>query len=395
MLGDLHGCYSCLKGALLQADFFAKLEAWKLDTRKPEPKLVLLGDYIDRGMFSYNGVLRTVMQLYLAAPDHVFPLRGNHEYYIEYRGRIYGGVKPAEAINTLIGHIPGEVFQEYMQMFEELPNMLFFDDLMFVHAGIPRDADIKAKLHDMAALNDPDIRFQMLWSDPSTADFIPDDLQAQNARFPFGKRQFEAFMTRLGCSMMFRGHEKVDAGFRTMYGEVASLATLFSAGGADNFDLPPESSYRTVTPMAATIRLEGGTAQVTPWLIDYKRFNDPKRNRFFATPPEIEHKRLTLASYYVYLLRCADDTLYCGITNDVAARSPRTPPARVRATRAAAARSSSCSAGGAATSQRAPARVRDQAARPPRQARARSRSTREAGPSLACDCPHLVGVSVR
>jgi hypothetical protein len=142
----------------------------------------------------------------------------------------------------------------------------------------------------MAALNDPDIRFQMLWSDPSTADYIPDDLQAQNARFPFGKRQFEAFMTRFGCSMMFRGHEKVDAGFRTMYGEIASLATLFSAGGADNFDLPPESSYRTVTPMAATVRLEGGTSTVTPWLIDYKRFNDPKRNRFFATPPEIEHK---------------------------------------------------------------------------------------------------------
>jgi uncharacterized tellurite resistance protein B-like protein len=290
VLGDLHGCYSCLKGALLQADFFAKLEAWKLDTRKPEPKLVLLGDYIDRGMFSYNGVLRTVMQLYLAAPEHVFPLRGNHEYYIEYRGRIYGGVKPAEAINTLIGHIPGEVFQEYMQMFEQLPNMLFFDDLMFVHAGIPRDSDIKARLKDMSSLNDPELRFQMLWSDPSTADFIPDDLQAQNARFPFGKRQFEAFMARLGCSMMIRGHEKIDAGFKTMYGDVASLLSLFSSGGADNHDLPAYSSYRTVTPMAATIRLEGGTAQVTPWLIDYKRFNDPKRNRFFASPPEIEHK---------------------------------------------------------------------------------------------------------
>lgn len=290
VLGDLHGCYSCLKGALLQADFFAKLEAWKLDTRKPEPKLVLLGDYIDRGMFSYNGVLRTVMQLYLAAPEHVFPLRGNHEYYIEYRGRIYGGVKPAEAINTLIGHIPGEVFQEYMQMFGQLPNMLFFDDLMFVHAGIPRDTDIKARLKDMSSLNDPELRFQMLWSDPSTADFIPDDLQAQNARFPFGKRQFEAFMARLGCSMMIRGHEKIDAGFKTMYGDVASLLSLFSSGGADNHDLPADSSYRTVTPMAATIRLEGGTAQVTPWLIDYKRFNDPKRNRFFATPPEIEHK---------------------------------------------------------------------------------------------------------
>jgi len=292
VLGDLHGCYSCLKSSLLQADFFAKLEAWKLDSRKPEPKLILLGDYIDRGMFSYNGVLRTVMQLFLAAPEHVFVLRGNHEYYVEYRGRIYGGVKPAEAINTLIGHIPGEVFQEYMKMFEELPNMLFFDDLMFVHAGIPRDTDIKSKLTDMSALNDGDLRFQMLWSDPSTADHIPDDLQAQNARFPFGKKQFEAFMARVGCSMMFRGHEKIDAGFKPMYGNEggASLISLFSAGGADNFDLPPESSYRTVTPMAATIKLEGGTTQVTPWLIDYKRFNDPKRNRFFATPPEIEHK---------------------------------------------------------------------------------------------------------
>jgi hypothetical protein len=290
VLGDLHGCYSCLKGALLQADFFAKLEAWRLDHRKPEPKLVLLGDYIDRGRFSYNGVLRTIMQLFLAAPEHVFPLRGNHEYYIEYRGRIYGGVKPAEAINTLVNHMPGEVFAEYMKMFEELPNMLFFDDMMFVHAGIPRDVDVRTKLHDLAALNDPELRFQMLWSDPSTADYIPEDLQAQNARFPFGRQQFEAFMQRLGCSILIRGHEKVDAGFRPMYGDQHSLITLFSAGGADNNDLPPESSYRSVTPMAATIRLENGTAQITPWLIDYGRFNDPRRNRFFASPPEIEHK---------------------------------------------------------------------------------------------------------
>ena len=150
------------------------------------------------------------MQLFLAAPEHVFPLRGNHEYYIEYRGRIYGGVKPAEAITPLIGHIPGEVFQQYMRMFEELPNMLFFDDLMFVHAGIPRDVDIKGKLVDLASLNDADLRFQMLWSDPSTADHIPDDLQAQNARFPFGRLQFEKFMNRIGCSMMVRGHEKID-----------------------------------------------------------------------------------------------------------------------------------------------------------------------------------------
>ncbi len=292
VLGDLHGCYSCLKGALLQADFFAKVEAYRLDPKnRPNPKLVLLGDYIDRGRFSYNGVLRTVMQLFLAAPDHVYVLRGNHEYYVEYRGRIYGGVKPAEAINTLAAHLPGEYFEGYMNMFEALPNMLLFDRLLFVHAGIPRDSDMAARYTDLSSLNDPDLRFQMLWSDPSSADYIPDDLQAQNARFPFGRLQFDKFMSRLGCTMMVRGHEKVDEGFRDVYPQnPILLLNLFSAGGADNDDLPENSSYRTVTPMAATMYVEDGVARVVPWEIDYKRYNAPERNRFFATKPEIEHK---------------------------------------------------------------------------------------------------------
>ena len=291
VLGDLHGCYSCLKAALLQADFFAKLEAWKLDATQPEPKLILLGDYIDRGRFSYNGVLRAVMQLFLAAPDHVFPLRGNHEYYIEYRGRIYGGVKPAEAINSLIGYMPDEMFEAYMRLFEEIPNLLFFDNMLFVHAGIPRDTDIRAKVTDLASLNDPELRFQMLWSDPAHTDVIPEELQAQNARFPFGRVQFESFMSRFGARLMFRGHEKVDEGFRDVYpNNPISLLNLFSAGGADNGDLPADSSYRAVTPMACTIRLEHGTTKITPWPIDYRRFNEPSRNRFFASEPEIAHK---------------------------------------------------------------------------------------------------------
>ena len=72
VLGDLHGCYSCLKAAVMQARFFEKLSAYKADPEQlPEPKLVLLGDYIDRGIFSLNGVLRSVLLLYLTAPEHV------------------------------------------------------------------------------------------------------------------------------------------------------------------------------------------------------------------------------------------------------------------------------------------------------------------------------------
>jgi hypothetical protein len=283
VLGDLHGCYSCLKAALLQADFFAKVQAFHDDPEKnPDVKLVLLGDYIDRGRFSYNGILRTVMQLFLTVPDHVYVLRGNHEYYVEVNGRIYGGVKPAEAINALQDHAPRELFVAYMNLFEALPNMLIFDKTLFVHAGIPRDDTTAQKWLDLSSLNDPDIRFQMLWSDPSEAEHIPLDLQKANARFPFGKRQYKSFMARLGCTTMIRGHERVIEGFKKIYDdEDYKLFNLFSAGGANNNDLPPQSNYREVTPMALTIKHKDGVLQFTPFRIDWERYNDPRYNAFF------------------------------------------------------------------------------------------------------------------
>jgi uncharacterized tellurite resistance protein B-like protein len=292
VLGDLHGCYSVLKAALMQSKFFDKVDAYRRDPKStPEPKLILLGDYIDRGLFSLNGVLRIVLQLFATAPEFVTVLRGNHEYYVEFKGNIYGGVKPAEAINTLKPHVPMEVFRHYQATFETMPNMLFFDRLLFVHGGIPRDRLLKERYKDLSSLNDPDMRFQMMWSDPSVADVIPADLQDKSARFAFGKLQFKAFMQRVGCHTMFRGHEKVNDGFHVSYDDPqARLITLFSAGGADNDDLPRDSSYRQVTPMALTIEHGPDGTKLIPWAPDYKTYNDPKHNAFFQVPPEIAHK---------------------------------------------------------------------------------------------------------
>jgi hypothetical protein len=293
VLGDLHGCYSCLKGAVMQTRFFEKVEAFRQDPENaPEPKLVLLGDYIDRGIFSLNGVLRTVMQMATRAPDHVYVLRGNHEYYIEHQGQIYGGVRPAEAINTLKPHLPVDVFRRYAKLFDLLPNVLLFDRTMFVHGGIPRDRLIKERWKDLSSLNDPDARFQMMWSDPSAASVIPAALQEQTARFPFGKLQFASFMQRLGCHALVRGHEKVEEGFRRIYDDESGLLiTLFSAGGEDNRDLPPHSSYRNVTPMAMTLRRDAtGQTTITPFEIDWRSYNDPERNAFHRRPPEIAHR---------------------------------------------------------------------------------------------------------
>ena len=293
VLGDLHGCYSCLKGAVMQTRFFEKVEAFVKDPdNNPDPKLVLLGDYIDRGIFSLNGVLRTAMQMKLQAPEHVYVLRGNHEYYVEYKGQVYGGVKPAEAINSLKPHLPVDVFLRYRDLFEVLPNVFLFDRTMFVHGGIPRDRSIKEKWKDLSSLNDDDLRFQMMWSDPSAASVIPAQLQEQSARFPFGRLQFASFMQRIGCRTLIRGHEKVTEGFERVYDDDAGLLiTVFSAGGADNRDLPEQSSYRGVTPMALSItRSAEGETSITPFEIEWAAYNDPERNAFHKRPMEIEHK---------------------------------------------------------------------------------------------------------
>jgi hypothetical protein len=292
VLGDLHGCYSVLKATLMQSRFFAKVDSWRNDPKShPFPLLVLLGDYVDRGLFSLNGVLRTVLSLYVTAPDHVWPLRGNHEYYIEHQGNMYGGVKPAESINSLKPHVSIDVLRRYRDLFEALPNVGLFDTLFFVHGGIAKDRLLKERFKDLSSLNDPDIRFQMMWSDPSTADVIPADLQDKSARFAFGRMQFKAFLQRIGATTMIRGHEKVVAGFAKTYDEEnAKLMTLFSSGGKDNADLPSTSTYREVTPMALSITWKDGETEVTPWAPEYASYNDPARNDFFKVPPEIEHR---------------------------------------------------------------------------------------------------------
>jgi hypothetical protein len=283
VLGDLHGCYSCLKAAIMQARFFDKVRAFRENpTHNPEPKLVLLGDYIDRGIFGLNGVLRAVMLLFCTAPEHVVVLRGNHEYFVEMDGNVYGGVKPSEAIDGLKRRAPLEVARDYLRLFEALPTTFLFERTVFVHGGIPRDHTLKQQYADLGSLNRYDLRFEMMWSDPSSVDVIPACLQEQSARFPFGRLQAQRFLQRLGCHTLVRGHERVKEGFRATYDDRAcKLMTLFSSGGQNNSDLPTESPYREVVPMALTLEYADGHSRITPWEIDYAPYNDPARNAFF------------------------------------------------------------------------------------------------------------------
>ncbi|HVV87140.1 MAG TPA: metallophosphoesterase family protein [Kofleriaceae bacterium] len=292
VLGDLHGCYACLKAALLQSDFVNRAWLHQWDPHHyPDVKLVLLGDYIDRGRFSFDGVLRAVLQLFVAMPDNVFVLRGNHEYFLERNGQIWSGVHPAEGLFSIAPYAPRELLEAYRMLFEEMPTSLLFDRTLFVHGGIPREDSLAAHYRDLSSLGDPELRFQMLWSDPTQVDEVPIELQKHSARFNFGRRQFRSFMERIGCHTLIRGHEQIEPGFDIVYdlGD-RLLLNLFSAGGADNRDLPPDCAYRKVRPMALTIVQDQAGLRAVPWPIEYQPFNYETRNGFYRPAPLLEHR---------------------------------------------------------------------------------------------------------
>jgi hypothetical protein len=283
VLGDVHGCYSCLKAAVMQSGFIDKALRHQQDpVNNPDTKLVLLGDYIDRGRYSFEGVLRGVLQLISALPDHVIALRGNHEFFVRHGDRIASAVQPAEAIPAAADIVPLEVLEAYRHLFEHMPTSLLFERTLFVHGGIPRDDTLAERYRDLSSLDDAVMRFEMMWADPVDTDHVPVTLQRESPRFTFGRDQFRVFMDRIGCQTMIRGHEQIDDGFHTTFdlGQ-HRLHTLFSSGGRDNSDLPARSRYRSVTPMALTVRWQDGQTTATPWPLAYQPFNLPANNGLY------------------------------------------------------------------------------------------------------------------
>jgi hypothetical protein len=197
-------------------------------------------------------------------------------------GQIVSAVIPAEAVPAIADRVPVDVLEAYRHLFDHMPTSFLFDRTLFVHGGIPRDDTMAERYRDLSSLDDPVVRFEMMWSDPESIAQVPAELQRASPRFNFGHDQFRAFMQRIGCHTLLRGHEQIDTGFATTFdlGD-CRLHTLFSAGGHDNLDLPSESGYRKVTPMALTIRAGAGSLQAVPWPIQYAPFTSASHNGLY------------------------------------------------------------------------------------------------------------------
>jgi serine/threonine protein phosphatase 1 len=143
-VGDIHGCRKTFEALL-----------WEQLKLKPEDQLFLLGDFIDGGPDN-KGVLDLILDLQQRAYT-VYPLKGNHEYYLE--ADVAYSREPGNwhdlqdllAAKDLINEA-GEIDQQYLDFVHALPYYYELDNFVLVHAGLNFDlpdpfSDTKSMLY--------------------------------------------------------------------------------------------------------------------------------------------------------------------------------------------------------------------------------------------------------
>jgi serine/threonine protein phosphatase 1 len=144
-IGDIHGCF----------DSFRTLVEQKIQIKKSD-KIILLGDYIDRGTHSKE-VLDYIIDLQNNGFD-IVPLTGNHEvmlldaFYNDEHLSLWiqnGGTKTLKSFG--IGSLKN-LDPEYITFFEGLSYYFAIEEYLFVHAGFNDRID-----------NPFDDQYSMIW----------------------------------------------------------------------------------------------------------------------------------------------------------------------------------------------------------------------------------------
>ena len=133
-ISEIHGCFETFNELL-----FNRLELRKSD------KLILLGDYIDRGEKSKE-VIDLILDLISKGYD-VTPLAGNHEWMLtetlkkaemEHLWFLNSGLSTLRSFNI---NNSNELDKRYLDFFNNLQYYTVFNSFIFVHAGFNDIAD--------------------------------------------------------------------------------------------------------------------------------------------------------------------------------------------------------------------------------------------------------------
>lgn len=259
IFGDIHGDSYSIIEFLKTLNFIDKVQ------RDENLKIIFLGDYIDRGHCVFKA-LELILVLKYLFPHNIFLLRGNHDGGTiisekEYKlcvGRNSGTTDEDYFVASLFNRLtaldkPLTLFESYLTLFESLCTLALIkngdDVVLCVHGGIPRAKNSSYEhLNLLGDLYDESITdhigrtilHNMLWSDPSE----DTTLQRDGGRFYFYNYEFENFLNRFSMSMVIRGHQAFDEGYKEFFN--GKLLSIFSSGSSSSKN--KETAYPSLSP---------------------------------------------------------------------------------------------------------------------------------------------------
>lgn len=134
VIGDIHGCY----------EEFEKLVE-KININFKEDRLVLLGDYIDRGDNSFEVVEKIIALEKEYGKDNIILLKGNHELmaidFFEGKGSCYLYNSGNTTIKEYKSH--NRQLEEHIGFFKGLRNYYQDEHYIYVHGGIKPGVDLQ------------------------------------------------------------------------------------------------------------------------------------------------------------------------------------------------------------------------------------------------------------
>jgi protein phosphatase len=206
VLGDLHGDYDTLLEFLYKNKIIEKIN------RGEDVKILLLGDYIDRGDKQVE-LVSLLLLLKTRFPDNIILLRGNHEppplltpYPHDF----------PYSLATLYSSYASTLYSIFLQFFQKLGYLARIPGkILFLHGGPPSTVLTMKSFEEAFSIGRPCpddlVLEEILWNDPHEYGDEPVLESPRGAGVLFGKEVTFNALKLAGVEYIVRGHEAVEA----------------------------------------------------------------------------------------------------------------------------------------------------------------------------------------